>query len=261
MLTDYLLSFPSGSLITGVLLKKMYEYPKELIHGILTEYSEGVISGLNINYKNHCLTLSSGIYKHNSSLYILEEDTVIANKINFQGAKWYAILEEKSQENNNILTKHLNVKIQNLNNEEFTKLTNDNLLLFSFKHEPNFPSCADAIKTGVYNFLDYKQAYRGTEPTFTPQIFNLVYKKLSSKRKTGNPLDYVIMNEILARGSISCELMRTYIRCSNQSIPTDREHLMIVFLDAISKSQESSSDNDKNVNTLPRNWENESCLL
>lgn len=103
MLTDYILSFPSGSLITGVLLKKMYEYPKELIHGILTEYSEGVISGLNINYKNHCLTLSSGIYKHNSSLYILEEDTVIANKINFQGAKWYAILEEKSQENNNIL--------------------------------------------------------------------------------------------------------------------------------------------------------------
>lgn len=155
----------------------------------------------------------------------------------------------------------MNVKIQNLNNEEFTKLTNDNLLLFSFKHEPNFPSCADAIKTGVCNFLDYKQAYRGTEPTFTPQIFNLVYKKLSSKRKTGNPLDYVIMNEILARGSISCELMRTYIRCSNQSIPTDREHLMIVFLDAISKSQESSSDNDKNVNTLPRTWENESCLL
>ena len=51
-------------------------YKNKLIHGILTEYSEGVISGLNINYKNHCLTLSSGIYKHNSSLYILEEDTI-----------------------------------------------------------------------------------------------------------------------------------------------------------------------------------------
>ena len=84
MLTDYELTFPSGSLITGQLLQKMYEYPKNLINYIFADYSEGVISGLNVSYVDQKLILSTGIYKHNSSLYILEKDEILCENICFE---------------------------------------------------------------------------------------------------------------------------------------------------------------------------------
>lgn len=260
MLTDYILDFSIGSLLTGQLLKKMYEHPKELIHCIFSDYSEGVISGLNIKYEGQKLALSKGIYKHNSLLYILEDDTIIDEDCYREGVEYRAIIEEETEEErDNITINHLNIKIKSLSelSEEDCKKS----ILFSFKNKPSF----DDFRMGAYSLLDYKHSCLGKEPTFMPQLFKLVYDKLSSKDVT-HPFDYVIMNEILSRGIISCELMRAYIRCClNQNISDDgkeflnsRHTLMRTFWEAISKE---NFDNNEFKKPMQRTKENESCLF
>ena len=267
MLTDYELTFPSGSLITGQLLQKMYEYPKNLINYIFADYSEGVISGLNVSYVDQKLILSTGIYKHNSSLYILEKDEILCENICFEGKRWYVVLKDSDSDtespdkdcdsNKDCQWKQDNIVVRKLEIEikEDEKLPKDNFLLFSFKNEPKFPRSGDDIKKDAY-ILDYKHACRGTEPTFMPQLFHLVYRKLLSKEER-HPFDYVIMGEICTKGVIPCELMRAYISYLPNHIPTSElrgKALMDQFWDALSvlKSNNLNITPTKNISFTER---------
>lgn len=261
MLTDYELTFPNGSLITGQLLQKMYEYPKNLINYIFADYSEGVISGLNVSYIDQELILSTGIYKHNSSLYILEKDEILCENICFEGKRWYVVLKDSNSnkdnsnkdcdskkdckwKQDNIVVRKLVIEV--MEEKKFAELPKDNFLLFSFKNEPKFPRSGDDIKKDAY-ILDYKHACWGTEPTFMPQLFHLVYRKLLSK-EARHPFDYIIMGEICTKGIIPCELMRAYISCLPNHISTSElrgKALMDQFWDALSVLK------DNNLNSVP----------
>ena len=238
MLSDYELSFQSGSIISGELLEKMYTQPKNLINLIFSDKSDGVISGMNPYNSEDDLFISNGIYKYRGKIYALLEDEKIelSNGVFKPGIKYCTYLSTSKiiKQTNNI---HINVV--NIVTVSENELPVNAEIMFSFFGSPILPKFCEYVLSPNFDLLSYKKSMYGSESTFSPYVFllikNMIIDLCAKNLKTLHALDYILINEISCNGCVSIEFIKKYIFASGTLLPEycDKYVLFSKFIEAI----------------------------
>lgn len=74
--------FNSGRLLKIDMLKELRDFPREFFDARLKEYSNGIISGCDIDVTDNYVVIQKGIIKYQDILYLLKEDKKIAYECN-----------------------------------------------------------------------------------------------------------------------------------------------------------------------------------
>ncbi len=210
MLSDYDISFESGTIITGAMLEKMCYAPKELAKYLFSDYSDGIISGMDIKIsKNGSLTVTAGVYKRGDRLFVMNNDKVISG---FKDGKLYALcLETDGCTLKTDDSKYEGVVIHNteIYLEYQSDITENSIVLCRFKGFPYITGELSDFAKDVFWILNPCQSsYK--EPAFHRIIFRAIYNKLKNKRDK-HPLDYILMLEISRNGIVPMQMIRDYV--------------------------------------------------
>lgn len=76
--------FNSGRLLKIEMLKELRNFPREFFDIRLKEYSDGIISGCDIDVRDNFIVIQKGIIKYRDVIYILKEEKKIAYECNNQ---------------------------------------------------------------------------------------------------------------------------------------------------------------------------------
>ena len=76
--------FNSGRLLKIDMLEELRDFPREFFDIRLKEYSDGIISGCDIDVSDNFIVIKKGIIKYQDVLYLLKEDKKIAYECNNQ---------------------------------------------------------------------------------------------------------------------------------------------------------------------------------
>lgn len=225
MLKDYDISFESGTIISGSMLRNMCYGPKELFRAVYTDRSDGIISGMDIRIEKNALIVTAGTFKSGNRLYVLEEDKKIDNMENggFDDGGLYSLCISSEQN-------HVRAKDRRFESvtEHFAEIclidskdvTDDMIVLLSFKGVPRIPkNLSDLIKYKNTFNITYVCHSMYKEPTFQCLFFRAVYAYLETK-KNKHTLDYMLMTEISYNGVVPMKMIKEYIR---ESKGTDAE--------------------------------------
>lgn len=74
--------FNSGRLLKIEMLEELRDFPREFFDIRLKEYSDGIISGCDIDVTDNYIIIKKGIIKYQDILYLLKEDKKIAYECN-----------------------------------------------------------------------------------------------------------------------------------------------------------------------------------
>lgn len=74
--------FNSGRLLKIEMLEELRDFPREFFDIRLKEYSDGIISGCDIDVTDNYIIIKKGIIKHQDILYLLKEDKKIQYECN-----------------------------------------------------------------------------------------------------------------------------------------------------------------------------------
>ena len=235
MLYSHDITFKDGSIITSDMLSLMYNIPKGILNKLFIDYSNGIISGLNINVNSsNDIILTAGIYKYENKLYTLSKDITFSN-CNGEpfktGQKYILGITNMEDYNYNhdmsILTHRLILDIYTQPNSEY-------IPLLTFIGNPELPETLDEVfERKPVNMFQFKTStFSGG--IYNSYIFKLVYDKISHK-KNKHPLDYAIMVEIDNKRVISKNTIIDYIKEENpnKNIPIDDKDLLKSFSEAI----------------------------
>ncbi|BCZ45179.1 hypothetical protein psyc5s11_12460 [Clostridium gelidum] len=91
--------FNSGRLLKIDMLEELRDFPREFLDARLKEYSNGVISGCDIEVIDGFITINKGIMKHQDTLYLLKKENKIQyecnNKLMILKVKFLPSVEDK----------------------------------------------------------------------------------------------------------------------------------------------------------------------
>lgn len=76
--------FKKGSILKKEMLENLKSFPRDFSEIYYKDFSEGIISGCDLNVEEYNIVVSRGIIKHNHKLYILDKDYKISYE-NFIG--------------------------------------------------------------------------------------------------------------------------------------------------------------------------------
>lgn len=109
--------FNSGRLLKIEMLEELRDFPREFFNIRLKEYSDGIISGCDIDVREHSIEIKKGLIKYNNVIYILKADESIDyepnNELMILKVKFSTEKEEKDYINNVTefyLNKNLNLE-------------------------------------------------------------------------------------------------------------------------------------------------------
>ncbi|QDY83670.1 DNA and RNA helicase [Paenibacillus polymyxa] len=74
MLTHIVPKFEKGRILKTEMLENLRDYPRSFLDIRYQDYSDGIITGMNVTVGEHTLTVGRGIVKHNDKLYLLEQE-------------------------------------------------------------------------------------------------------------------------------------------------------------------------------------------
>lgn len=74
--------FNGGRLLKIEMLEELRDFPREFFNITLKEYSDGIISGCDIDVTDNYINIKKGIIKHQDTLYILKEEEKIPYECN-----------------------------------------------------------------------------------------------------------------------------------------------------------------------------------
>ncbi len=90
--------FNSGRLLKIEMLEELRDFPREFFDIRLKEYSDGIISGCDIDVTDNYIIIKKGIIKHQDTLYILKEEEKIPyecnNKLMILKVKFLPVVEK-----------------------------------------------------------------------------------------------------------------------------------------------------------------------
>jgi len=237
MLKNYNISFEPGNMLTIDMLRTMYESPKEIQEHIFKDYSNGIISGMDIKEENGILIITSGIYKSAGNLFILDKDWSSEDS-SFKEGKNYVVyiesdrgmLKTYSQMKENVIINRAEIKVSlesDMDNKE-------KIILCEFKGKPKIPKNCEELIYGIFYVLNFcHSCYK--EPVYHQLVFRIIYNKLCEKDNK-HPFDYMLMSEIAKSGIIPLAIIKQYITetfgfCNK----LESESLFKKFVEAIEK--------------------------
>jgi hypothetical protein len=180
MLKNIKLTFEKGSILTSEMLISMDSFPKEFSRLLYTNYSDGIISGLNFYYYENNLYLNEGILKYENKLFLMTLPENLSNKMsNLEEGKKYFICATKidNDEKQNITNRFLEIHFLE---------TKQDFCFASLIFRKNLPIKLDYTTIKDFSDNNYlKISYFNysclNESSFPPAIFSIFAKELSEK--------------------------------------------------------------------------------
>ncbi|MBD5159760.1 MAG: hypothetical protein HDT23_05910 [Ruminococcus sp.] len=214
MLRRYDISFSRGNIITQHMLETMYNAPVDTIEHLLCDYSDGIISGMDIRIDNGDIIVTAGIYKLDGRLYTLENDIIFSTSKLYDSKTYVLALvltsdgtPEINRNKKEYVTDNTIDIVCMLKTEYFSN--NDRFILCEFQGRPVMPYDCNKLLKSVFNITKCRYSVIGGY-TYHPFVFRLILKKLQNKTNK-HPFDYVIMTEINREKVLVRETMSQYI--------------------------------------------------
>lgn len=267
MLRRYDISFSRGNIITQHMLETMYNAPVDIVENLLCDYSDGIISGMDIKVKKGDITVTAGIYKLNGRLYTLENDMIFRTSQLYDGKTYVLSLKlnydgtpEINRNTKDYVTDNI-IDIVCIPKTEYI-YNDDRFILCEFQGSPSMPYDCNKLLSSVFNIRKCRYSVIGGY-TYHPFVFSLILKKLQNKNNK-HPFDYVIMTEINREKVLVRETMSQYIYETfgkNYQITdiladfikaTDRLHLKITVSDRVEEQQSEQDINKEHPILLTR---------
>ena len=219
-------TFELGRILKKEMLESIRDYPRAVIDSYFKEYSEGIISGVDIVAKDKYIEIKGGIIKHEGRIYILEEECTLP----------YYITEEEIIIKIRFIDKSLNENFIVYSSEIFFDTDNDikkdELELGRFKLKRG-----SRLNTKYKNFRDFSAEYNTLniinvkysaleESTISPVILNYFLKEIR-KSKDVDLYDITFFMECINKKIVNRRIILTYISdklnidyttCSNYEI-------------------------------------------
>lgn len=212
MLKRYDISFSRGNIITQHMLETMYNSPVETVERLLCDYSDGIVSGMDIKVDNGDIIVTAGVYKLDSRLYTLEHDLMFSTS-RLSDSKTYVLSlmlgsDGKPEINRN--TKEY-VTDNSIDIVCIPKMSDvdDRFILCEFQGRPVMPYDCNKLLNSVFNITKCRYSVIG-DYTYHPFVFGLILKKLQNKNDK-HPFDYVLMTEINREKVLVHGIMEQYI--------------------------------------------------
>lgn len=234
MLHNYNVSFPKGSIITGQQLQLLHDQPQKYLCYQYTDYSDGVISGMDLEESEGRIIITPGMYKHNGAFYLLEENFVVQmENLPFEGGQNYSVFLSPCEQK--IAPDIVDNQLQMFVDKSSSISNKPSTLICSFYGTPQLPKYCKDIFSENFDLLPYQQSCYGKYPTYSKHLFRLVYQYLTTEKSRPHMLDYILIGEISRCGYISPLTMRSYITASGKSAPAfeDRRTFFKTFIESL----------------------------
>ena len=243
------IKFEDRKIITTGLLNRMYRTPMEILEFKFAEYSDGIISGMNIEVHDNevrnnvrLIKISKGLYKLDGTIYVLDKEVELEYEY-IQGLRYVVGFEIDQDENICIETslsdgdqvKEKRIKIVVLSGKEYKDIKiPDKYVICRFTGKACMPTkCNELLLTGSYmNLVDCLYS-SFNKSTFHPIIFKIIKQALLEKANK-HPMDYIIINELSCHETLSFQFMEEYIKAARLKCPNNtRRELLRTFIEAI----------------------------
>lgn len=280
MLTYEDIQFRHGGILTSQMLKSMYAYPRDILELQYADYSDGIITGLNYEYRGGELWLTKGILKHKvkdeDRFYLLHKDISISkycSDSNKKSGQWYCLylkeIEIKQAEEN------IFIHGLELQDEQSDKPNAEGFFMGKFYYNKESASgitlphlsdgFADPFKEFTaaerMNLLNVRYAGR-REATFHPLVFAAVQAFLQQKEQK-TMMDYALMVQLQNHPALSMETVRAYVHDAKQAAGSSREELFEAFARCLVHTKFEAAQSVQIKEDDPQNKEdsNSSLLL
>lgn len=255
------LQFPHKAILTSAMLKEIYNYPREVSRLVFKEYGDGIICGLDYSIKNGDLTLSSGIFRLDGEIYLLQDNLNISElaEKNFlvNSTEYFMAFEKKSCDKEQCLTEK---NLELIFTREKPACT---LGSFVFLDRKDFflPALTDGrnpfeniFRRSVLNLFEVPFAQK-QGATFHPLLFRLV-KNFLVRKKNKTPFDYAILIHLQNSETLSSQTLLEYIDSENKTCDIEnREKFFETFLICLLESKFNVAiykNDDENIKPAPR---------
>ena len=239
------IKFETRKIITVRMLDRMYRTPMEILEFKFAEYSDGIISGMDIEIPGgkYMIKITKGMYKIGNIIYVLDHDLELEYKyiedqkyvVGFEVDENGEICVESSLSGGDQVIEK-NIKIVLLSGREYKDIKMpDKYIICRFTGKAILPvKCSDLAAGGYVNLYDCQYSLLH-HSTFHPQIFRMI-EEMVCKKANKHPMDYIIINELSSHGTLSFDFIKEYIKaaeleCSHKT----RRELLKVFIEAIDK--------------------------
>lgn len=242
------IKFERGSILTKNIIQNIYDYPRDLINIMYSNYPDGIIKGLEIHKKDNNIFLSKGILKYDNEYFFLKENLDMESLFNnLNEGTSYAIYFENKGEckvEDNFISHKLELKI--ISCDDYKKLDNSKVFFlgeFTYNDETKikFPNELIDLKKKRHScFNNINVNYSGyKENTFCPNIGQLILNHLKLKKNI-SPLDFTLMCELSKEQTLSYETICFYIKnvINKDVYDLSREEVFDFFVDSLDKPYE-----------------------
>ncbi|MDQ0494828.1 DNA and RNA helicase [Paenibacillus brasilensis] len=208
MLTHIVPKFEKGRILKTEMLENLRDYPRSFLDIRYQDYSDGIITGMNVTVGEHALTVGRGIVKHKGRLYLLEQ----GQEVPYTATGRLSVLKIRFQEEQS--TADFQQHLGNICLEE--EVNSQELELGRFKLKTgallrsDYVDFADlATEFNTFSLIQVQHAGT-TGPTLSPYIFKMFARELIS-RGTSDPFDLAFTMLCLNQGFIEREAVLYYL--------------------------------------------------
>ena len=267
MLVKKEVSFLHGNILTKEMLNETYAYPRNFVELKYSDYSDGIITGLDFVENDGITYLTKGIVKFKGEYYFLLDDINLTSYFldmkkqqNWQSTLYYLYLKRSEPiKAGSIVVQNLDLYVSEESKQDDLFLlcrffgTESNMRLPRLNGSGEQKPFKDLIDNNLYvNLIDTLYAMP-KKATYHPFLFKAVAKYLEQKQGK-SMLDYVILMQIQNMKILSIDAMRTYIAavdCKAQE-SSDRESFFKLFTECLEKKEEKKiplEDNRKKISS------------
>ncbi|MGQ3479389.1 DNA and RNA helicase [Paenibacillus sp. TY11] len=209
MLTHIVPKFEKGRILKTEMLENLRDYSRSFLDIRYQDFSDGIITGMNVTVGEHTLTIGRGIVKHKDRLYLLEQE----QEVPYAATGRLSVLKIKFQEEQS--TADFQRYLGEIALEE-EQVNQRELELGRFKLKTgallrsDYVDFADlATEFNTFNLIQVQQAGT-TVPTLPSCIFKMFARELIS-RGTSDPFDLSFAMLCLNQGFIEREAVLHYL--------------------------------------------------
>lgn len=207
------IEFRTGSILRKEMLQDLYEYPRNAFESMFSDYSEGILYGLDwkeINQQQHII--SPGALKFKNKLYFLKDELYVEkeleNQLRVNGAyRLCFMLQDVIQQIDS--KKDYYLKLEVLQDEEYQK-KKDNVFWYAyikFSGERKI-ELIKLTKFGVPGLIAASDGFEYQLPNWL--IRENILPELEQKMDK-HPLDYVLLRDIYEGKSVSISFINIYL--------------------------------------------------
>ncbi len=254
------MSFKSGEILTKEMLDGLHFYSYDFASLLYSDYSDGIISGLQIQTLNNQYLINKGVLKYKGLIYLLKESVDISSLFNdLNEGKFYFINGIPREEKLN------NVEYHYL---DFTVCDKENGFHFAkFLYRKNTRIRSDYQELQHFMNNDYfdiqNQHYAfHYEPAYHPMIIKHFVQKIMSIQSENPPVFWVIAGKAFNNEIVSMELLKEYFKfyqITDHIVFTDLIKTLNKCINHINNDSKAKDmplkENQEKIVDTPKKWD------